>query len=73
MRQATVTIPVIGIIAATRGMLGFGAGMLLANRMSDKRRSALGWPFLLLGIASTVPLAVDVVRKSKPCDNVRLG
>jgi len=64
MRQATLTIPEVGIIAATRGMAGAGAALLLAEKISPRKRKMLGWPLFLLGALSTIPIVIDVIRKS---------
>lgn len=65
MRQTTISVPELGLIAATRGLGGAGIGLLLAERISDRKRKALGWPLFLIGALSTIPLVIDVVRKSK--------
>ena len=64
MRQATLTIPEVGVIAATRVMVGAGAALLLAERLSPGKRRMMGWPLLLLGVLSTIPIVIDVVRKT---------
>jgi hypothetical protein len=67
MKQATLTIPEIGIIAATRGMAGAGAGLLLADRLPPEKRKSLGIRLLLVGALTTLPLVFDVIRKTKRC------
>jgi hypothetical protein len=63
MRQRSVTLPEIALIAATRGMLGFGAGLLISERLSRNRRENVGWTLLAIGALSTIPLAIRVFRK----------
>jgi hypothetical protein len=65
MRQATLPVPEIGLIAATRGLGGAGVALLLADRLSSKKRKAIGWPLLAVGVLSTVPLLVDLVKRVK--------
>jgi hypothetical protein len=65
----TLTIPQIAIIAATRGALGFGAGLLLADNFRRAKRKALGWSLLLSGMASTIPIAMHVFRKKEAAIN----
>lgn len=65
MRQTTLPIPELGIIAATRGMLGAGAALLVADRISPERRKAVGLTLFLIGALSTIPLVIDVVRRSR--------
>lgn len=64
MRQSNLPYPEIGVIAATRMMAGAGLGLLLANKLTDGKRKSVGWQLLALGALSTVPLAIDVYRKS---------
>jgi hypothetical protein len=63
----TLTVPEIAIIAATRGALGFGAGLLLADKFRRAKRRALGWSLFLSGVASTIPIAMHVFRKRSVC------
>ncbi|WP_025227163.1 hypothetical protein [Fimbriimonas ginsengisoli] len=65
MRQATLPIPEVGIIAATRGLGGAGAALLLADRVSKENRKRVGWTLFLIGLLSTVPLVMDIVKKSE--------
>lgn len=55
-----VTIPQLALIGATRGMIGFGAGLLLADKFKSERRRILGWSLFLSGLASTIPIAMHV-------------
>ena len=59
----TLTVPQIAIIAATRGALGFGAGLLLADKFRKTKRKALGWSLFLSGLASTIPIAMHLFRE----------
>ena len=43
----SVTVPEIALIAATRGAIGFGAGLLLASKFKRERRNVLGWTLFL--------------------------
>ncbi|MCC7086755.1 MAG: hypothetical protein IT427_17275 [Pirellulales bacterium] len=60
MRTVDITIPELGLIAGTRGILGAGVGLLLADRLSKDQRKATGWALLLVGAISTIPLALNV-------------
>ncbi len=59
----SVTVPEIALIAATRGAIGFGAGLLLAGKFKRERRKVLGWTLFLSGLASTIPIAMHVFGK----------
>lgn len=61
--KKALSVPEIVLIAATRGMIGFGAGLLLADKFSRERRRAVGWPLFLAGVASTIPLALHIFGK----------
>ncbi|HSB32550.1 MAG TPA: hypothetical protein VLD55_13180 [Candidatus Sulfobium mesophilum] len=63
MKKSDLTLPEIALIAGTRGMLGAGAGLLLADRLSDDQRKAVGWTLLAVGLISTIPLAIEVLSK----------
>ena len=63
MKKAELTLPEIALIAGTRGMLGVGVGLLLADRLKDDQRRAMGWTLLIIGAISTIPLAIDVLSK----------
>jgi hypothetical protein len=55
-----VTLPEIALIAVTRGAIGFGAGLLLADKFKREWRTAIGWSLFLTGVASTIPIAMRV-------------
>ena len=59
-RKRELSLPEIALIAATRGAIGFGAGLLLADKFGKEWRKAIGWSLFLTGVASTVPIAVRV-------------
>ncbi len=37
-RQTKITLPTLALIAATRGAIGFGAGLLLADKFNREHR-----------------------------------
>jgi len=61
----SVTVPELALIAATRGAIGFGAGLLLADKFKGERLKVLGWSLFLSGLASTVPIAMHVFGKKQ--------
>jgi hypothetical protein len=65
MKKVELPFPELGLIAATRGMLGVGVGLLIAERLAPARRRAVGWALLAVGAASTVPLMLDVLSKRR--------
>src|SRR5258707_1062702 len=56
----SITVPEIALIAATRGAIGFGAGLLLAGKFKRERRKVLGYEE-----AKAIQVAMDIypVRK----------
>lgn len=68
MKQATLPLPEIGLIVATRGMLAAGAALMLADRIPKERRKMIALPLMAIGILSTVPLAMDVFKKVKQAE-----
>jgi hypothetical protein len=63
MKTSKLTLPEIALIAGTRGMIGAGAGLLLAGRLNDDQRKSIGWTLLITGAISTIPLAIEVLSK----------
>jgi uncharacterized membrane protein YfcA len=61
MRETRVTLPELALIGGTRAALGAGLGLLLADRLSEEQRRAIGWTLLLVGAITTVPLALEVL------------
>jgi hypothetical protein len=60
-RTVQLSLPMLFSVAATRGMLGVGAGLLLAPKVGDKSRRALGLALVGIGVASTIPIAMRVL------------
>jgi hypothetical protein len=65
MIKAELTLPEIGLIAATRGLLGAGIALLLADKLSAEQRKAIGWTLVGVGALTTIPLAIEVFSKRK--------
>ena len=63
MREAHLTLPELAMIAGTRAALGAGLGLLLADRLPEGQRKAIGWTLLIIGVVTTVPLAFEVLGK----------
>ena len=63
MKHASLTIPEIGLIAATRAAGGAGLALLLGDRLKPEQRRAVGWTLLAIGIITTIPLIAGVLGK----------
>ena len=63
MKTVTLTLPEIGLLAGTRAALGAGVGLLLSERLNREQRQAVGWTLLVIGLITTIPLALEVFGK----------
>ena len=71
MKETHITIPELGLVAATRAALGAGIGLLLADRLTPEQRRAIGWTLFAVGVLTTVPLAFEILghaRASNPSE-----
>ncbi len=66
MHERQISIPELGMVASTRAALGFGLGLLLADRWPADQRRAIGWTLFIVGLISTVPLALEVLGRPSP-------
>ena len=66
MKTYPVTVPEIGLVAATRAMAGAGVGLLLASSLSPDTRRTLGWSLLAIGALTPVPLAKALFGSREP-------
>lgn len=63
MREIRLSMLEVGLIAATRGMLGVGIGLLLSGRIGRAHRVKVGTALAAIGALSTIPLAIRAVRR----------
>jgi hypothetical protein len=73
VRERSITLPELGLIAGTRAALGAGVGLLLADRLDPGRRKAVGWTLLLVGVITTIPLALEVLWNDRLAPAVYQG
>jgi hypothetical protein len=52
--------PLFGFIVGTRAALAFGLGLLLADRIPEARRRAIGLTLVTIGAATTIPAAMAI-------------
>jgi len=64
MKKTELALPEIALIAGTRGVLGAGIGLLLADKLNNDQRRAAGWAMFLIGAVSTIPLVLNIVSKA---------
>ena len=63
MKERTLTIPDLALIAGTRIALGAGIGLLLADKLNEDHRKGAGWALLAVGVLTTIPLVMKVLGK----------
>src|SRR5689334_3034032 len=65
MSTISLPFPELIAIAATRGLLGVGIGLLLSEHLNDQQRHTAGWTLIAFGALSTIPLAYDVLSRRR--------
>jgi hypothetical protein len=65
MIATELRLPELGLIAGTRGMLGAGIALLLADKLDDQQRKGVGWTLVAIGALTTIPLAMIVFGRRR--------
>jgi hypothetical protein len=65
MKQTRLPLPYVGLIAATRTVLGAGIGLLAAQKLREGARRRAGFTLLLIGALSTIPLVAKVLSGTR--------
>jgi hypothetical protein len=65
MIATELLMPELALLAGTRGMLGAGVGLLLADKLSDDKRKGIGWALMAVGVLTTIPLAMIVFSRRR--------
>ncbi|MEO6895962.1 MAG: hypothetical protein ABI218_04905 [Caldimonas sp.] len=63
MFKTELPLPELALLVGTRGLLGAGLGLLLADRLDVDQRRAVGWTLVGIGVLTTVPLARMVFNR----------
>ena len=66
MKKIELILPQLFFIAATRGILGTGIGLLVAGRLSRRQRRRVGATLAIIGALTTIPAAFLVSRGARP-------
>ena len=64
MRELMLSPPLLMFVVGTRAAMAFGAGLLAAERIPEARRRPLAVALIALGIATTIPAAMEVFGRS---------
>src|SRR5262245_20729837 len=64
-RRTLVSLPEMGLVAGTRGMLCAGIALLFADRLTLDQRKAVGWTLFSVGAVTTVPIALEAFGRRK--------
>jgi hypothetical protein len=65
MKETRIALPRLALIAAARGMLGVGIGLLISERFSRRDRARVGFVLAAVGALSTLPLLAGVLRHTR--------
>jgi hypothetical protein len=63
MFKTELPLPGLALLVGTRGLLGAGLGLLLAEKVNAGQRRAVGWALVAIGVVTTVPLAMMVFNR----------
>ena len=63
MREKSLTIPEIVMIAGTRVAFGAGLGLLVAEKLSRDTRKGAGCALLMVGALSTIPIVLGILGR----------
>jgi len=66
--RVTLPLPLLMGIVATRALLGVGIGLLMADKLKDRRRP-LGAALVMVGAITTIPAAMALMRAMRPADS----
>jgi len=66
--KTEISLPELGLVAMTRGLLGAGVAFVVADRIEPAQRRAIGWTLTAVGVLTTLPLLLDVFahRQAEP-------
>ena len=59
MKKVELKLPEIGLLAMTRAALGAGVARLVSPWLDEKQRRAAGVALVLVGVATTIPFALQ--------------
>ena len=63
MREVSLTLPEVGMINVTRFIIGTGAGLLLAGKLDNRARKAVGLTLVAVGSLFSIPVGIAFLGK----------
>lgn len=63
MRTVTLPLPMMGFVIATRAALAAGLALTFADRIPPARRRTIGAALIMVGAATTIPIASWLFRR----------
>ncbi len=63
MKETTLRMPDLALMAGTRIALGMGIGLLISSKLNEDHRKGAGWALLAVGVFTTIPLVMNVVGR----------
>ena len=63
MKEVPLTLPEVGMINITRFIIGTGAGLLLAGKLDNRARKAVGVTLISVGTLFSIPVGVVFLGK----------
>jgi len=63
MRERSLTVPEIILVAGTRVATGIGLGLVIGEKLGRDTRKGAGWALLAVGALTSIPLAMEVFSK----------
>lgn len=62
MSNILLSMPKLGFVVATRAALGVGVGLLISERLDDRRRKTVGTALVAAGALATIPAVMLIAR-----------
>jgi hypothetical protein len=62
MRTIVLDLPSFGFVVGTRLALAAGVGMLLSDRLPERERRIVSRTLIAIGVVTTLPAALRVIR-----------
>jgi hypothetical protein len=70
MKLTNIPTPELALLSITRVAIGAGFGFLLGHRLERDFRRTLGIALLGFGAVATIPLAIDVMRRTRKVEKM---